>query len=204
MTQDKQLPPIGDHAGRRLLIIGGSAGSLQVVLGLLGALRASFPLPVLVVLHRNNVFESSLEDLFSSRTDLPIKEVEEKEPVLPGTVYLCPADYHVLLEKNYTFSLDYSERVHFSRPSIDLSFRSAADVYGPGVISLLLSGGNIDGAEGLQYIQERGGVTVVQDPLTADVPYMPQQAISRVKVDFIVPSDELPDFIKGLVRLPPR
>lgn len=203
MTQDKQLSS-GDHASRRLLIVGGSAGSLQVILGLLTALRAGFPLPVLIVLHRSGVVESSLEDLFSSRTDLPIKEVEEKEPVLPGTVYLCPADYHVLLEKNYTFSLDYSERVHFSRPSIDVSFRSAADVYGPGLISLLLSGGNVDGAEGLQYIQERGGVTIVQDPQTADVPYMPQQAISRVKVDFIVPSEELPDLIKGLVRLPPR
>jgi two-component system chemotaxis response regulator CheB len=204
MTQDKQLPPIGDRLRHRLLIIGGSAGSLQVILELLTALRAGFPLPVLVVLHRNNVFESSLEDLFSSRTDLPIKEVEEKEPVLPGTVYLCPADYHVLVEKDHSFSLDYSERVHFSRPSIDVSFRSAADVYGAGLISLLLSGGNVDGAEGLQYIQERGGVTVVQDPQTADVPYMPQQAISRVKVDFIVPSEELPDFIKGLARLPPH
>jgi two-component system chemotaxis response regulator CheB len=203
MTQDKQVPPIGGHAGRRLLIIGGSAGSLQVILGLLTALRAGFPLPVLIVLHRNGIAESRLEDLFSSRTDLPIKEVEEKEPVLSGTVYLCPADYHVLLEKDYTFSLDYSERVHFSRPSIDVSFRSAADVYGPGLISLLLSGGNVDGAEGLLYIQERGGVTVVQDPQTADVPYMPQQAISRMKVDFIVPSEELPDFIKGLVHLPP-
>jgi two-component system chemotaxis response regulator CheB len=203
MTPDKRLPAIGDHSNR-LLLIGGSAGSLQVILGLLTVLRAGFPLPVLVVLHRNNAFESSLEELLSSRTDLPIKEVEEKEPVLPGTIYLCPADYHVLLEKDFSFSLDYSERVHFSRPSIDVTFRSAADVYGPGLISLLLSGGNVDGTEGLQYVQDRGGVTVVQDPQTADVPYMPQQAISRVKVDFIVPSDELPDFISGLARLPMR
>ena len=186
----------------RLLAIGGSAGSLQVVLGLLTTLRVGFPLPILLILHRNNVFESSLEELLASRTDLPIKEVEEKEPVIPGTLYLCPADYHVLVEKNQTFSLDYSERVHYSRPSIDVSLRSAADVYGTGLIGLLLSGGNADGAEGLEYIQEKGGITVVQDPSTADVPYMPQQAISRMKADFIVPSGELPDFINSLARLP--
>jgi two-component system chemotaxis response regulator CheB len=165
----------------QLLAIGGSAGSLQVVLGLLTALRAGFPLPIILILHRNSVFESSLEELLGTRTDLPIKEVEEKEPILPGTLYLCPADYHVLVEKDYTFSLDYSERVQYSRPSIDVSFLSAANVYGRGLIGLLLSGGNADGAEGLQYIRERGGVTVVQDPSTADVPYMPQQAISLIR-----------------------
>jgi two-component system chemotaxis response regulator CheB len=201
MMPDKHLPSNREPSVRGLLIIGGSAGSLHVILGLLAALRTGFPLPILVVLHRNGVFESSLEELFSSRTDLPIKEVEEKEEIRPGIVYLCPADYHVLLEKDFSFSLDYSERVHFSRPSIDVSFRSAADLYGPGLIGLLLSGGNADGAEGLHYIKERGGVTVVQDPETADVPYMPQQAISFGKVDFIVPSGQLPDFMNELARL---
>jgi two-component system chemotaxis response regulator CheB len=204
MTPDNPLPI--DDAGQpaRLLVIGGSAGSLQVVLGLLTALRAGFPLPIFLILHRNNVFESSLEEVLATRTDLPIKEVEEKEPVLPGTLYLSPADYHVLMEKDHTFSLDYSERIHYSRPSIDVSFRSAADVYGPGLIGLLLSGGNADGAEGLQYIREKGGITIVQDPSTADVPYMPQQAISRMQPNFIVPADGLPDFINSLARFPSR
>ena len=182
----------------KLLVIGGSAGSLQVVLSLLAAIGEDFPMPVLIVLHRNGGFESSLEDIFSSRTRLPIREVEEKDPLRAGTIYLCPADYHVLLEKDHSFSLDYSERVHFSRPSIDVTFRSAADVFGPGLIGLLLSGGNADGAEGMQYVQERGGLTVVQDPSTADVPYMPQQAINRMKVDFIVPTDEIPRFVRQL------
>src|SRR6202044_2385913 len=145
----------------KFLVIGGSAGSLQVVLSLLAAIGDDFPIPVLIVLHRNGGFESSLEDLFSTRTRLPIKEVEEKDPLHAGTIYLCPADYHVLLEKDHSFSLDYSERVHFSRPSIDVTFRSAADVFGPGLICLLLSGGNADGAEGMQYAKERGGLTVV-------------------------------------------
>jgi two-component system chemotaxis response regulator CheB len=180
----------------KLLAIGGSAGSLQVVLSVLTAIGNSFPFPVLVVLHRNGFFESSLEDLFSARTGLSIKEVEEKEPLLDGTVYLCPADYHVLLETDRSFSLDYSERVHFSRPSIDVTFRSAADVYGAGLMGLLLSGGNVDGAEGMQYVKDRGGVTIVQDPATADVPYMPQQAITRMRPDHILPTAEIPAFIR--------
>ena len=112
----------------KILLIGGSAGSLQVILSVLAAMGRGYLMPVLVVLHRNNVFESSLEDLLSSRTQLSIKEVEEKEPALPGVVYLCPADYHVLVEQDHTFSLDYSERVNYSRPSIDVSMRSAADI----------------------------------------------------------------------------
>ena len=182
----------------KLLVIGGSAGSLQVILSLLAAIGDDFPIPVLIVLHRNGGFESSLEELLSSRTRLPIREVEEKDPLRAGTIYLCPADYHVLLEKDHSFSLDYSERVHFSRPSIDVTFRSAADIFGPGLICLLLSGANADGTEGMQYVQERGGLTVVQDPATADVPYMPQQAISRMKVDFIVPADGIPGFVHQL------
>lgn len=180
----------------RLLVIGGSAGSLQVILSILAAIGDGFAMPVLVIIHRNGAFESSLESLFSSRTGMTIKEVEEKESLLADTVYLCPADYHVLLEADRSFSLDYSERVHFSRPSIDVTFRSAADVYGAGLLALLLSGGNADGADGLQYIAERGGMTVVQEPTTADVPYMPQQAILRMKPGFVLPADEIPKFIR--------
>lgn len=182
----------------KLLVIGGSAGSLQVILSLLAGIGEDFPMPVLIVLHRNGGFESSLEDLFSSRTKLPIREVEEKDLLRAGTVYLCPADYHVLLEKDHSFSLDYSERVHFSRPSIDVTFRSAADIFGPGLICLLLSGGNADGAEGMKYAQQKGGLTVVQDPATADVPYMPQQVITRMRVDFIVPAEGIPSFVRQL------
>ena len=181
----------------RLLAIGGSAGSLQVILMILASIRSDFPMPILVILHRNVGFESSLEDLISTRTGLPIKEVEEKDRLRIGTVYLCPADYHVLLERDRSFSLDYSERVNFSRPSIDVSFRSAADVFGSGLMVVLLSGGNADGVEGMQYTKERGGVTVVQDPATAEVPYMPQQAVTRMKPDHILAGENICRFIHG-------
>lgn len=186
----------------KLIVIGGSAGSLQVILNFLAAIPRDFPLPILIVLHRNGVFESNLEELFSSRTRVPVKEVEEKELIIPGTTYICPADYHVLLEKDHSFSLDYSERVHYSRPSIDVTFRSAADSFGEELVALLLSGGNADGVEGLQYIKARGGVAVVQDPATAEVPYMPQQAVTKGEIDFIVPAVEIPAFLLGLARLP--
>ncbi|HWB93442.1 MAG TPA: chemotaxis protein CheB [Puia sp.] len=182
----------------KILLIGGSAGSLQVILNVLAAMGKEYPMPVLVVLHRNNAFESSLEALIASRTQMQIKEVEEKEPVTAGIVYVCPADYHVLVEKDHTFSLDYSERVHYSRPSIDVAFRSAADVYGPGVVALLLSGGNADGAEGMRHVAENGGFTIVQEPQTAEVPYMPQQALLRMKVDVVAPTEELPGLIREL------
>jgi two-component system chemotaxis response regulator CheB len=180
----------------KLLILGGSAGSLQVILSVLAAIGDGFPVPVLIVVHRNVGFESTLEDLFSSRTRLSVKEVEEKDPLLAGTVYFCPADYHVLLETERSFSLDYSEQVNYSRPSIDVTLRSAADVYGDGLMAVLLSGGNADGVEGMQYVKDRGGVTVVQDPVTAEVPYMPQQAITRMLPDYIVPTEEIPGFIR--------
>lgn len=157
-------------------------------------------MPVVVVLHRNSGFESSLEELLSSRTNQVIKEVEEKDFPKPGFVYICPADYHVLLEEDRSFSLDYSERVNFSRPSIDVTFRSAADVYGEGVIALLLSGGNSDGSEGMKYVKARGGFTIVQSPETADVPYMPQQALLRLQVDLVAPTEELPAIIQALGR----
>lgn len=187
----------------KLIIIAGSAGSLQVILDIISTIGRDLPLSVVIVIHRTVVFESGLEDLLSGRTRAAIREVEEKDPILPGTIYLAPADYHLLVEEDHTFSLDYSEKVNFSRPSIDVTFRCAADVYGKKLVCVLLSGGNADGVDGMEYAKEKGGVLVVQDPATADVPYMPQHAIDRMKVDFVVSAEEMPAFIKGLAYLPP-
>jgi two-component system, chemotaxis family, protein-glutamate methylesterase/glutaminase len=175
----------------KFIVIGGSAGSLQVILDLLGPLDAGFPIPILMVLHRTGLFDSGMEELLLARTRLRCKEVEEKEMLSPGTVYVCPADYHVLIEKDHSLSLDYSERVNYSRPSIDVSFRSAADIYGEELICLLLSGGNADGALGLEYARERGATTIVQDPSTAEVSYMPYFAIHHTEVDLILRPEEM-------------
>jgi two-component system, chemotaxis family, protein-glutamate methylesterase/glutaminase len=182
----------------KLLVIGGSAGSLQVILSMLLAMGQEYPLPVILILHRNSGVESYLEELLSSRTHLLIREVEEKEVLKPGTVYVCPADYHVLVEQDRTLSLDYSERVNYSRPSIDVTMRSAAEVYGAGLVAILLSGGNADGVDGMEYVKEQGGMTVVQDPATAEVPYMPQHLLIRMTPDRVVGAGELPRLVREL------
>ena len=146
-----------------LLLIGGSAGSLEAILQALPGLQDLNGLAVVLVLHRRNG-ESLLAELLNEKTSWTVKEAEEKEPILPGTVYVAPADYHLLIEKNKTFSLDYSEKVNYSRPSIDVTFESAADTFGSTVSALLLSGANADGTEGLKKIKEAGGFVMVQDP----------------------------------------
>lgn len=183
----------------KLIVIGGSAGSLQVILRVLKEFPGDFSIPFLLVLHRNNEFESALAQLIDAKTDLCVKEVEEKETIKQGIVYVCPADYHVLIEKNGTFSLDYSEKINFSRPSIDVVFTSAADAYGDQLVCILLSGANADGAEGLRFAHEKGSLIIVQQPEDAKVSYMPEQALLRVAPDMILPGKEIAPFIKSLV-----
>jgi two-component system chemotaxis response regulator CheB len=181
----------------RLLIIGGSAGSLEVLMQLLPLLDADLQLAVVIVMHRKPG-ESLLVRLLSGKTGWPVKEVEEKENIQSGIVYVAPSDYHLLFEKDKTFSLDFSEKVHYSRPSIDVSFESAAEVYGASAIAVLLSGANADGAEGLENIRDAGGVTIVQDPQEASVSYMPQQAIDNFKVDYVADTKGIVDIVNRL------
>jgi two-component system chemotaxis response regulator CheB len=180
-----------------LLLIGGSAGSLDVLLQLLPALRPGLDMAIVVVLHRKPG-ESMLAELLNGRMFLPVKEAEEKEPIELNNVYIAPADYHLLIEKDKTFSLDYSEKVHYSRPAIDVTFETAAEAYGPSVAALLLSGANSDGSEGLHKIKQSGGLTLVQDPSEASVSYMPQQAIGYLEVDHIAGTKELVGIVNGL------
>jgi two-component system chemotaxis response regulator CheB len=186
-----------------LVAIGGSAGSLQVILNLLDTINAGFSIPVLLVLHRDPQGESRLEELLSVRSHLVVKEVEDKDTIERGHLYLCPADYHVLIEDDGSFSLDYSEKEHFSRPSIDLAFRAAADVYKEKLVGILLSGANADGAAGLRYIRERKGTTVVQQPSDALVRYMPDQALQQSAADFVLTGAELTHFLQRLYYVSP-
>lgn len=181
----------------RLLLIGGSAGSLEVLVQLLPALNKNLPIAIVIIMHRKSG-ESVLIDVLSGKTTWPVKEAEEKETIESGTVYVAPSDYHLLFEKDKTFSLDFSEKVHYSRPSIDVSFESAAEAYGASVIAVLLSGANADGTEGLRYVRNAGGVTIVQDPAEASVSYMPQQAIDNFKVDYIADTKNIIDIVNRL------
>lgn len=183
----------------KLLVIGGSAGSLDVAMKIVAALPMQMQAAVVVVLHRKNASDSILTGIFSSRTNLPVKEVEDKEALLPATVYIAPPNYHLLVEDEHNFSLDSSEKIHYSRPSIDVTFESAAEVFGPAAVGILLSGANADGAAGLQHIKQHGGYTIVQDPHTAEVGYMPQQALNLGSIDAVVDGNELPQFVQQLL-----
>ncbi|RZK59497.1 MAG: chemotaxis protein CheB [Pedobacter sp.] len=180
------------------LVIGGSAGSLDVLIKVLPSIDVDIKFPIIIVLHRKKGTDSLLSDLLSTKTILKVKEAEEKENILPKTIYIVPSDYHLLFEKDLTFSLDYSEKVNYSRPSIDVTFQSAAEVYKDKLVCLLLSGSNADGVNGLTMVKEFGGEVAVQNPKTAQVDYMPNQAILRVNVDEILDIEQMADYINKL------
>ncbi|MFD2247150.1 chemotaxis protein CheB [Pontibacter ruber] len=164
----------------KVIVIGGSWGGIQASLAVLRKLPANYSIPIVLVLHRLRNFEGSLQEVYEKRIALKAVEVEEKEKLLPGHVYLAPSNYHVLLENDHTFSLDDSELENYSRPSIDVTFMSAADVFGDNTIGILLSGASKDGSSGLKYIFENGGTTIVQDPDEAEVSTMPLSAINSI------------------------
>ncbi len=169
----------------KLIIIGGSAGSLDVLMKILPNL-SSIAVPIVIVLHRKSGEDTMLEDIIAIKTKIPVHPVDDKVAILPGFIYVAPAGYHMLFENNFTISLDTSPLVNYSRPSIDVCFESASEVYGANLIGILLSGANNDGTEGLITIQNNLGKTVVQSPKTAEIAFMPENAISKMRPDHIL------------------
>ncbi|RAW00022.1 chemotaxis protein CheB [Pseudochryseolinea flava] len=183
-----------------LLVIGGSAGSLSVVMKIIPLLKPSLNLATVIVFHRKQSDDSALIEVLAGRTDCRVKEADDKDDLLPAHIYVAPADYHVLIEKNKTITLDFSEKINYSRPSIDLSFDSAAEVYGPRLACLLLSGANADGVDGLLSAKRQGAFIMVQNPSTAEVPYMPQQAVEKVSCDLLIDPDNLKEFLAAILE----
>ncbi|HEX2556963.1 MAG TPA: chemotaxis protein CheB, partial [Nitrososphaera sp.] len=126
------------------------------------------------------------------------KDADEKEAIRPGFVYFAPPNYHLLVESDHTFSLSIDPKVHFTRPSVDVLFESAADAYGARLIGIILSGANQDGAAGLRYIKQRGGLTIVQDPADAEVSYMPRSAIEVAHPDHVLTASGICKFLSEL------
>jgi len=178
--EKNDLTPLG-----KCVLIGGSAGSLKVLMHILPELEA-IDFPIIVILHRKNDSNSSLDQLLSYQTSLPVKEAEDKELMRNGMIYIAPADYHLLIEKDGLLSLDASEKVLWSRPSIDVTFESAADVFGSGALGILLSGANNDGTYGLECIRRAGGLIAVQRPGNAEIPAMPMFALEELQPDYIL------------------
>lgn len=180
------------------LVIGGSAGSLDALLKMLPDLSAVLPFPTILVLHRKPGKDNILTDLLAAKTSLNVKEIEEKETLMPATLYIAPPNYHLLIENDRSFSLDASEKVNFSRPSIDVTFESAAEVFGENLACLLLSGANSDGTLGLKAVKENGGTVLVQDPSSAVVNFMPQYALDHVTVDAVLNPSQMADYINKM------
>ncbi|MBD2242772.1 chemotaxis protein CheB [Nostoc sp. FACHB-888] len=168
-----------------IVVIGTSLGGLSALKILLGNLPADFLVPIAIVQHRHKESNNTLQELLQEYTSLPIREVEDKDEILPGHIYLAPADYHLLVEPGH-FALSTDEPVSYARPSIDVLFESAADVYSQQVIGVILTGANQDGMQGLKKIKSLGGLTIVQEPATAESEVMPEAAISAVAVDWIL------------------
>lgn len=176
-------------AGRRFsaIVIGASAGGVNALIDILPGLPRAFPYPVVTVLHVMRGRQNQLVEVFGQRLALRVEEAADKGQPMPGTLYFAPADYHLSIETDGTFSLSLEPPVHFARPAIDITMESAADVYGPELMGILLTGANSDGATGLAAIGAAGGLTVVQDPAEAQVNVMPNEAIRLRTPDLVLP-----------------
>jgi two-component system chemotaxis response regulator CheB len=182
-----------------LVMIGGSAGSLPVLLEIVESLPAGFTIPVVIVLHRLKNVSSDMEKILEdSQQHMKIGEPEDKEPIRQKHMYLAPQNYHLLIETEKIFSLDYSELVHFSRPSIDVSFESAAKVFGKNLTAVLLSGANQDGAAGIAAVAAAGGKVIVQDPAYSEYPAMPLAAIEKTNDILILQPVEIANYFKTM------
>lgn len=181
-----------------LVAIGASAGGVAALLTLLSPLPANYALPIVAVLHLLPRRQSQLGSVLAHRLALPVREAQDKEPIEPGHIYLASANYHLLVELDRTFSFSSEPPVSFARPSIDVLMDSAADAYGPALAGVLLTGANMDGAEGMAAIKSQGGLTVVQQPQDADVATMPQAAIDRCSPDHVMPLREIQQMLLRL------
>ena len=164
---------ITDLGRFKAVVIGASAGGVDALGEIIARLPKNFPLPIIIVLHIPGDRPSLLAELFGSTTQLRVKDADEKEILSPGTIYFASPNYHLLIERDLTFSLSQEEPVQYARPSIDVLFESAADAFGRHLIGVLLTGANQDGAEGLKRIHQTGGLALVQAPATAQFRAMP-------------------------------
>ncbi|AEI49759.1 chemotaxis protein CheB [Runella slithyformis] len=185
--------------GVDIVVVGGSAGCIPVISELIEALPYPFNFRVVVVVHRSKNVISELEQILAlKRKEIIIKEPDDKEPIQKNCVYLAPQNYHLLIEATHAFCLDYSEPVFYSRPSIDVTFESIAEVYTEKTVAILLSGANGDGAKGMAAIIAKGGTGIVQDPSTAEYPAMPQLALEYNPEAEALPPSRIVTFMQTL------
>ena len=182
----------------KAVIIGGSAGSFQVVTKILSSLPKNFPVPLLLCLHRLKHVRSGFVEALSLKSNIPVEEPFDKDQLKPGRAYLAPANYHMYIELANRIALSTDDPINHSRPSIDLSFITAASAYRQKLVGIILSGANKDGALGLKKVSENGGTTIVQDPEESEVKTMTTSSIQLAKVDHILKTDQIIQFLNKL------
>jgi two-component system chemotaxis response regulator CheB len=180
------------------IVIGVSAGGMNALSTVLPRLPDDFALPIIIVQHMDPNSRDYLSDHLDRKCNIQVKEAEDKESVINGVAYVAPANYHLLVEEDRTLSLSVDDLVNYSRPSIDIMFETAADVYKKKLVGVVLTGANADGSKGLAKIKTLGGLAIVQDPATAHVDYMPKAAIASTKVDHILPLEEIASLLMEL------
>jgi len=183
-----------------IIVIGTSWGGLSAVSAVVEGLPSTFALPLVVVQHRSPDAPGLLAELLQARTKLRVLEVEDKQALLPAHLFVAPPNYHLLIDRG-VFSLTTDAPVRYSRPSIDVTFSSAADAYGRRAIGIVLTGANEDGSLGLKRIADRGGYAIVQDPASAESPIMPQAALRAVPKARVLPLERIAGH---LVMIAPR
>jgi len=184
--------------GPELIVIGCSLGGMNALQVILSNLTRDFCVPIAVAQHRHKKSNEGLPAYFRRQTDLRVVDAEDKQWIEPGHVYLAPADYHLLIERNGSrgeLSLSVDEAVRYSRPSIDVLFESAADAYKDRVVAIVLTGANDDGSRGAARIKTRGGIVIAQEPETAEAPTMPRATIEAVQVDRILRLEDIAPFL---------
>ena len=183
-----------------LVAIGTSLGGLNALLEVVRQLPRDLPVPIVLVQHRGQTADAGLVTLLQQHTALAVVEAEDKTPLKPGTLFVAPADYHLLVEDRGSLALSTDAPVRSARPSIDVLFESAADAWGDAVVGVLLTGASADGAAGLARIKQRGGRAIVQDPATAECGTMPSAGLAATAVDYVLPLERIGDYLLSLVE----
>lgn len=197
--QDGRVLPAAQKA-YELIAIGCSMGGMAALEAIFSALPADFPVPIVVVQHRYRTSGEALPSFLRRHSKLNVVDATDKQWIRRGNVYLAPANYHLLVDRGGELSLSVDAAVAYSRPSVDVLFESAADAYMGGLVGVVLTGANADGARGAARIKQRGGFVIVQDPATAESPAMPQAAITAARVDRILPLNRIGPFLVELCR----
>ncbi|RZA00160.1 MAG: chemotaxis protein CheB [Sphingobacteriaceae bacterium] len=178
-----------------IVLLGGSAGSFKLFYQIVKSLDPNLNKAVVLIMHRKKNFFSEIEKLFAQNARIPLKEVSDKDELKINTIYIAPANYHTLIERGSYFSLDVSDAVWYSKPSIDVTFESAADIFGKRCTAILFSGANQDGAEGLLKLRNNGGLAIVQDPNDAEIDEMPLSAIKNGAAEYILSTEDILELI---------